>query len=120
MRRPQGGAQWEKRAESFLRDHGLKTLQRNFHCRLGEIDLIMEHEGCLVFAEVRYRSHALYGSGAESVTRSKQQRIIRTAQYYLQRHPHRARQACRFDVISMNHQQGTLDLDWIRDAFRPE
>jgi len=66
-RRSQGG-EWEKVAETFLNGRGLKTLQRNFHCRMGEIDLIMMDQRTLVFTEVRFRNNNAHGSGAESVT----------------------------------------------------
>ena len=72
------GDRWERCAESFLHDHGLKTIKRNFQCRYGEIDLIMEDGDCLVFTEVRYRNKPYYGSGADTVTKTKQGRIIRT------------------------------------------
>jgi putative endonuclease len=111
------GTQYERKAESFLNKKGLKTIARNFRCRLGEIDLIMQDKDCLVFAEIRYRQNTGFGGGAASVTRTKQQRIICTAQRYLQQNAHRAMNPCRFDVISMSHSHGRLTLDWIRNAF---
>ena len=66
------GSQWEKLAESFLHKRGLRTLERNYHSRFGEIDLIMMDRQTLVFTEVRYRSDSAFGSGAESVTFTKQ------------------------------------------------
>lgn len=96
---------------------GLKTVERNFNCRVGEIDLIMEDGETLVFAEIRYRSNPGFGSGAETVTWQKQQRIIRAAQRYLQFHAYRASRPCRFDVVSLDHAAGELRVDWIRGAF---
>ncbi len=104
-------------AEAFLHARGLQTVTRNFHCRLGEIDLIMEDGDCLVFAEIRYRKSPYFGSGAESVTRTKQSRIIRAAQRYLQYHENRCLQPCRFDVLSLGHESGKLTVNWIQDAF---
>jgi putative endonuclease len=115
-RRLQGG-QWEKLAESFLHKRGLKTLERNYYCRFGEIDLIMMDRQTLVFAEVRYRRDSAHGSGAESVTFTKQKRITRTAQRFLQQHRHHASLACRFDVISIGEEEGEVRLNWIRNAF---
>jgi len=116
------GAQWEQIAESFLRRHGLKTLQRNFSSRFGEIDLIMEDEETLVFVEVRYRKCSEHGSGAESVTFYKQGKISRTAAWYLAKNPQRAEQFCRFDVISidpqkMDPEKTDQEIDWIKAAF---
>ena len=114
------GGHWERVAESFLNRRGLKTLNRNFQDRFGEIDLVLLDGQTLVFAEVRYRARDSHGSGADSVTRTKRRRIVRTAERFLQRHPaHRAR-ACRFDVVSIGQQQGRPALRWIRAAFTAE
>ena len=111
------GGQWERHAEAYLHRRGLKTVARNFNCRVGEIDLVMEDGECLVFMEIRYRENSRFGSGAETVTRAKQRRIICAAQKYLQLHRNRATQPCRFDVISLGNEQGKLTAEWIRNAF---
>lgn len=111
------GRRWERKAETFLRRQGLKTLERNFLCRSGEIDLVMVDRECLVFVEVRFRSRDLHGSGADSVSPLKQARIIRAARHYLARYPAYATRPCRFDVISVGGQAGEVRLDWIRNAF---
>ncbi|MEJ8569004.1 YraN family protein [Elongatibacter sediminis] len=111
------GSDWERRAESFLRNQGLRPLARNFSCRLGELDLILLDGGCVVFTEVRYRRDTRHGTGAETVTPAKQQRLLRTARVWLQRHRRHARLPCRFDVVSMCHRNGSLEVDWIRNAF---
>lgn len=111
------GGQWEKLAESFLNKRGLKTLERNYHSRFGEIDLIMMDRQTLVFAEVRYRDNARHGSGAESVTFTKQKRITRAAQRFLQYHQHHASLNCRFDVVSIGNEEGRPLFNWIRNAF---
>ena len=113
----QSGAQWEKTAESYLRGQGLKLLQRNFSSRFGEIDLIMEENDTVVFIEVKYRKSSHHGSGAEAVTYHKQNRISRTAGWYLMMNSHRAEQNCRFDVISIDPQKSDQSISWIRDAF---
>ena len=111
------GKHWESQAESFLRKKGLKTLVRNFTCRFGEIDLIMQDGEYLVFAEVRYRAGKQYGSGAETVTAIKQRRIIKAASMYLLLHSEQAQRHCRFDVISIGKSHGAQNLNWIRNAF---
>jgi putative endonuclease len=113
----QAGADWEKTAESFLRSHGLKLLQRNFSSRFGEIDLVMEEKRTIVFIEVKYRNNNEHGSGAEAVSFQKQNRISRTAAWYLSKNPHRAEQFCRFDVISINPKSTQQGIKWIRNAF---
>ena len=111
------GSRWEKVAESFLRDKGLKTLSRNFRGRCGEIDLVMLDGATLVFAEVRFRARSTHGGGAASVDAVKQQRISRAAREFLQRERRHARRPCRFDVIAIGQEQGRARLRWIRGAF---
>ncbi len=115
------GHQAEQIACDYLRQHGLQFITKNYHCRRGEIDLIMSDAGTLVFVEVRARRSDRFGSALESITADKQSRIIATAQQYLQQN--RSQQNCRFDVVavrigpagnSQNHQVS----DWIRDAFQ--
>ena len=115
--RPSKGAQWEKLAESFLNKRGLKTLERNYNSRFGEVDLIMMDRQALVFTEVRYRRSDTHGSGAQSVTFAKQKRITRASQRFLQHHRHHASLSCRFDVVSIGYDEGRLLLNWIRNAF---
>ena len=118
----QAGAYWEKTAESFLVEKGLKLLQRNFSSRLGEIDLIMEDDKTVVFVEVRYRKNGHFGGGVESITIHKQNKISRTAAWYLVKNPGRAEQFCRFDIISIesisnNPHKKEQGIDWIQNAF---
>lgn len=113
----QSGAQWEKVAESFLSNRGLKLLHRNFSSRFGEIDLIMEDQQTVVFVEVKYRQSNSHGSGADAVNFYKQGRISRTAAWYLAKNPHRAEQVCRFDVLSINSQKTEHGINWIKSAF---
>lgn len=115
--RRQQGNHWERVAETFLNRRGLKTLERNFQVRCGEIDLILKDANTLVFTEVRYRVNSYRGSGADSVTLTKQGRIVRAAQLYLLRHPAYLDAACRFDVVSIGSEEGRTRLNWIRNAF---
>lgn len=71
----------------------------------------------LVFTEVRYRKNSLHGSGADSVTRAKQQRLIRAARLYLQRYAPNTPPACRFDVVSIGAENGRTVINWIQNAF---
>ena len=102
----------ENRACTFLEASGYTCVARNYTCRAGEIDLIVTDATTLVFVEVRYRRNQQHGTGAESVTRSKMLKIIRTAGYFLLNHPLYNVLDQRFDVISIG-----ADLDWIENAF---
>ena len=104
----------EARAEVFLVQQGLVKRAKNYRCKLGEIDLIMDHADILVFIEVRLRTHQAFANAAESVTIRKQQKIIKTAQYYLQEHQLTDKANCRFDVIAFSDNGAP---EWIKDAF---
>jgi len=111
------GSHWERFAESFLNRQGLRTLERNFQDRLGEIDLVLLDGQALVFAEVRSRARSSHGSGADSVTWTKRRRSVRAAERYLQRNVRHRERACRFDVISIGLEGGEPAVRWIRSAF---
>ncbi len=107
------GSLAEQKALKFLRKKGMRLFKKNFRCKRGEIDLIMQDKSVLVFVEVRYRRRQDYGGSILSITPLKQQRIIRTAQYYLFQHQHFYHWPCRFDVIGLDQNK----LTWIPQAF---
>lgn len=103
----------ENMAAHYLQRQGLKLLESNYRCRFGEIDLVMRDGKETVFVEVRLRGNAAFGGAAASITRSKQEKLTRTAQYYQMLH---GQTACRFDAVLLDG----LDeqrLEWIRNAF---
>lgn len=114
----QTGQTAETLACDHLQKHGLQLIERNYHCRQGEIDLIMRDGNYTVFVEVRYRRNSSFGSAAESVDYRKQKKIISTASRYLQQHNKLAQQPARFDVVSMSAQGNDTNIDWIQDAFQ--
>jgi putative endonuclease len=112
-KRAELGVRAEELCAELLRKAGLRVLARNWRCRHGEIDLVAEEGGTLVFAEVRYRRDERHGGAAESVTAAKQGRLIAAARLYLMR---RRETDCRFDVLLLD----SLEPDrirWIRNAF---
>lgn len=113
INRRQIGTKEEALAAAFLEKQGYQILERNFRCRLGEIDLIARDGSALVFIEVKYRRNAAFGSPAEAVNRKKQQTICRVADYYRMIHRISEYQPCRFDVAAI---QGTA-IEVIQDAF---
>jgi putative endonuclease len=106
------GARAEDRCAELMRASGLLLVERNWRCRLGEIDLIAEERGVLVFAEVRMRRAFAYGGAGESVTAAKRGRLMAAAGLYLSRRP---QANCRFDVFLVDGPAG--DIKWIRNAF---
>jgi putative endonuclease len=105
------GAAAEQTAAEYLTRHGLVLVERNFRCRLGEIDLIMRDGQTLVFVEVRQRASRQFGGAAASIDSRKQQKLIAAAQVYLAKLGKTP--PCRFDALLL---QGD-GMSWIRDAF---
>lgn len=113
------GFEIEGLVADYLQKQKILLLHRNFQCRLGEIDLIGLHNQCLIFVEVRYRSNpnSPFGTAAESVTYTKQQKLKRTALFFLRGHSKWKDHACRFDVIAVTLNQSVPVIDWIQNAF---
>lgn len=118
MDRKQIGKDAEQRAEQFLQQQGLRTLQRNAYCRMGEIDLVMQDGETVVFVEVRQRRHGHYGGAAQSVDHRKQRKLIQAARYLLARYPSWSNLPCRFDVIAFEPDSAPQAPLWYKDAFR--
>ncbi|MCG7934104.1 MAG: YraN family protein [Candidatus Thiodiazotropha taylori] len=111
----QQGEAAEQLAVDYLSRRGLKLVTRNFRCKVGEIDLIMREKRTLVFVEVRYRQSDDYGSALESITPSKQRKLLAAANLYLQKN--QIDQACRFDVVAING-SANKRTTWIKDAIQ--
>jgi len=111
------GARGEDLAGRYLRRAGYRLLIRNFRCRFGEIDLIAEEGGSLVFVEVKTRSSAGFGHPLEAVDRRKQGQLIRAAHIYLSEQAAEER-FCRFDVVSVTFGgDGTPVIEVVKNAF---
>jgi len=106
----------QKAAETFLISKGCNIIDRNFHTRSGELDLVMRDGDYIVFVEVKARKGLEYGYPREAVTRTKQKRIVRTALAYLTRH-HLTNSNIRFDVVEIIFQQDQAFASHIENAF---
>jgi putative endonuclease len=108
----------EQQALEHLQRQGLKLLARNWLCKAGELDLVMLDGDTVVFVEVRYRFHAQWGGALGSIDARKRARVIRAAQWFLQKEPRWADSPCRFDVVALEGSARTADkVNWLRDAF---
>ena len=92
---------------------GLRLITRNYRCRGGEIDLVMQDGEDLVCVEVRYRRSDRFGTPAETVTATKRARLLRAARHYLLYHASDV--PVRFDVVAIAGPEARID--WIRNAF---
>ena len=105
------GQEAENLSAEFLQRQGLRLVTRNYRCRMGEIDLVMDDRGTLVFVEVRLRKNNLFGGAGASITAHKQGKLVRAAQHYLQQQA--VQPPCRFDAVLLDGGR----LEWIKDAF---
>lgn len=96
----------------------MRILERRFRVRLGEIDLVAEQDGRIVFVEVKTRAGPGFGSPAAAITKGKRERMARVALFYLQRRSWLGR-PCRFDVVEvLERADGAREVRHIVDAFR--
>ena len=114
------GAWGEALAAEYLRKKRYKIVAAGYHCRFGEIDLIVENKKHLVFVEVKLRKNADFAAGREYVNRAKQDRIRMTASMYLSQNPTRLQP--RFDVVEIYAPDGertqTPKITHLEDAFQ--
>lgn len=87
----------EEQALNFLLKQGCTLVARNWHCRYGEIDLIMRLGEMLLFVEVKYRKNQRFGGASYSITPQKLLKLNKAIEYYL--HINALSTACRLDAI---------------------
>ncbi|MBC7882162.1 MAG: YraN family protein [Anaerolineae bacterium] len=107
----------EQVVATYLQSRGGKILTRRWLCKVGEIDLIADLGGELHFVEVKGRSGKNWDSGGlEAVGITKQRKLCRAAQVFLQAHPEYQSAACHFDVALVCKKPLQLQL-YLEDAF---
>ncbi|TDO12573.1 MULTISPECIES: YraN family protein [Halomonas] len=109
------GSAIEQLAARWLMARGLSLEASNQHAKGGEIDLVMRDGSVLVFVEVRHRADPRHGHPLETVTATKQRRLIRAARFYLQHN--RLSCPCRFDVLAVTGTPPDLEMTWVANAF---
>lgn len=103
------GSRGEDYACQYLLRQGYEIVYRNFRCRIGEIDIIASKNKILCFIEVKTRASTRYGRPAEAVTKAKQQKIYRCAEYYLQAQGiFQVMSVLSFDVIEIITERGRV------------
>ena len=108
----------EELAAKYLAQNKYKIIQRNFRCKLGEIDIIaydLKNKE-LVFFEVKTRSNFKYWRPSEAVTKIKKKHIVKAAEYYYNYKSQRNK-AIRFDVIEIVFYKGKGMLNHIEKAI---
>ena len=105
----------EEQAIKILTKRGYKILERNHRSRFGEIDVIAEEGGCLVFVEVKKRTSGLFGDALSAITRTKQQHMVKSALWYMKKHRCFDR-SIRFDAVGLDGDQVKI----VKNAFLVE
>ena len=109
----------EDAACGILINEGYIILQRNFSCRIGEIDIVAlnEDEGILAFVEVRTRRDTKFGLPCETVGRQKQYRLKRSAELFLLIHEDLKRFQPMMDIIEILYTNEGVFGRHLRNAF---
>jgi putative endonuclease len=109
-------------AETYAHDYlvlqGLTLLSSNYHCKMGEIDLIMRDKTHLIFIEVRARISNAFGGALASVTYAKRKKLYKAALHYLSANHLHEKFPIRFDVVAIDGK--TQQITWIKNAFADE
>ncbi len=116
MNTRQRGKLGEDTAVDYLEKKGYRILQRNYRFDRGEIDIVAEDQGQLVFIEVKARRSTLYGEPEEAVTEAKCKQLWKVAEGYL--HEHNLEDSnYRFDVVAIEYQNNVPVIRHLIDAF---
>ena len=114
------GAWGEALAAEYLRKKHYKIVAVGYHCRFGEIDLIVQDRKYLVFVEVKLRKSSNFARAMEYVDRNKQDKIRITASMYLSQNPTKLQP--RFDIVEIYAPEGTEtqnpQIRHMEDAFQ--
>jgi len=110
------GESGERVAEKFLTEKGFRLIERNYRYERGEIDLIFDDHGILVFVEVKTRRSETYGEPEDAITPRKRRQIRKVAEAYLWVKNIKDTE-CRFDVVAIKWESGKAKINYIPNAF---
>ncbi len=111
------GRRGEDAAAAFLEKEGHRIVERNWSFSGYEIDIVSEHEGFIVFVEVKTRTSAQWGDPEDAVDERRMRRLIRGASHYLKKYC--IDKPARFDIVSLLWNERQFELEYIEDAFLP-
>ena len=115
MHKRKRGNYWETYAADYLLKDGYKILFRNWTCRWGEIDLVAEKNGILVFVEVKFKSSESFGSSWEAVNHWKLVNQVKAMKMFLisemvGKAYLNGKGSWRFDVVGITKVAGKVEL----------
>lgn len=114
------GKMGEETACRFLLKKGYVIVERNFKCRMGEIDIIAKKENSIVFVEVKTRNGDMFGMPCEAVNYKKRRKIMNSAAYYMLLHCEYGKSDVSFDVIEVLVSGRNTRINHIENAFGKE
>ncbi len=113
LNKPKKGSTEENLAAQYLQQQGYQIVEQNYYCKGGEIDLIILKKKALHFIEVKARKNSNFGHPAEFITSTKQQRLIKCAQFFLLKNPKYQDYTMQFDLVSLLN----LEITWLENIF---
>jgi len=116
MQKKELGKKGEEKAIRFLKKRGYRLIEKNYVCKMGEMDIIAREKDTLVFIEVKTRTSMMFGPPQLAVTSSKQRQLSKIALYYLKEKRLEDVKA-RFDVVAILLEQQGEKIELIKDAF---
>jgi putative endonuclease len=120
QKRLQFGREGESAALTFIKKKGYRILEKNFRSKVGEIDIIAEQDGVIVFIEVKARTNHEFGHPLNALTPAKQRKIIQTAQSFLAR-KRLSEKPMRFDVVALtskSENDDSWEIELLENAFQ--
>jgi putative endonuclease len=112
------GAEGETIAAAELERRGYRIIERNYRIRSGEIDIVAEDAGTVVFVEVKTKTNGDFGDPVEEVTPQKQRQIVSMGEFYAT-YLLQPDTRCRFDVVAVDCSVLPPAITVYQDAFRP-
>jgi putative endonuclease len=107
------GAEYEQLACERLESEGMQILETNYRVRIGEIDIIARDKDVLVFVEVKYRKDTSCGGASYAISYTKQQKIRRVAEWYMNEKHISPNAYCRFDAVLIDNG----DINHVKNAW---
>ena len=98
------GSLKEDLAISYLEENGFEILERNFKCKIGEIDVIAKKNNCIRFIEIKYRDSSFAGGVHYAINNKKILKISKIANFYIMTHPN-YNMAYSIDALLINNEQ---------------
>ena len=110
------GKKGEDAVSNYLIQNGYKILERNYFCKIGELDIVAMDKDEFVFIEVKTRSQNKFGNPADAVDKNKKSHIYYTAEYYVAKAGIENRKM-RFDVIEVKEKGENVYINQIKNAI---